>query len=88
MRRWSLALALVVWLILAAGANAARAPKSQLVRTQSTTSFGTTFERYQQRVGGVPVLGGKVVVTDAPGGAADLTLDRSRGGVAPSARRA
>ena len=83
MKRSSLALALglVVGVVLASGAHAAQAPRGQLARSDSTTSLGTTFKRYQQRVGGVPVLGGEVVVTNAPGGDADLTLDRSRRGL-------
>lgn len=83
MRRLSLGVALAACLVLSASAQAARVPRDQLVRSRSVTSLGTRFERFQQRVGGVPVLGGDVVVTDAPGVRGDLTLDRSRRGVRP-----
>jgi len=80
-KRSSLGLVLAVWLVLAGSAHAAGAPRGQLVHSKTTTSLGTDFKRYQQRVGGVPVLGGEVVVTNAPGSAADLKLDRSRRGL-------
>lgn len=81
MKGLSLTLALCTWLVFAASAGAAQAPRGQLSPSGSTTSLGTTFKRYQQRVGGVPVLGGEVVRTNAPGGDADLTLDDSRRGL-------
>lgn len=81
MKRSTFGLALALWLVLAGSAQAAKAPRDQLVRSSSTTSFGTTFERYEQRVGGVPVLGSEVVVTDARGTRADFTLDETRRGL-------
>jgi len=80
-KRSSLGLALAAWLVLAGSAHAAGAPRGQLALSKTTTSLGTDFKRYQQRVDGVPVLGGEVVVTNAPGEAADLKLDRSRRGL-------
>lgn len=56
----------------------ARAPVSQLEQTSSVRSFGVTFRRYRQEMGGLPVIGGEVVLSDAPGSRADLLLDRSR----------
>ena len=56
----------------------ARAPVSQLFLTEAKESFGSRFLRYEQRIGGVPVLGSDVVVTDAPGHAGDLIVDATR----------
>lgn len=42
------------------------------------TSFGTRFVRYRQMLGGLPVLGSEVVLTDAAGVRGDLLIDRTR----------
>ncbi len=57
--------------------GAAVAPDSQLERTSERRSFGARFERYRQVVGGVPVLGSEVALTDLPGRTEDLLLDSS-----------
>lgn len=58
--------------------RAAKAPPSQLERVGARTSEGVRFLRYRQELGGVPVLGADVTVTDAPGRRGDLLVDRSR----------
>lgn len=58
-----------------------RAPVSQLEQVEARDSFGTRFHRFRQQVAGVPVLGGEVVVADAPGGTGDLVIDGSRAGI-------
>ncbi len=57
--------------------GAARAPEAQLDRIAVQSSHGVRFYRYRQEVGGLPVLGSEVVVTDARGGRADLLADGS-----------
>ena len=49
-----------------------------LERVARRTSLGITFSRFQQTVGGIPVLGGDVVVTDAPGRRGDLVIDHRK----------
>src|SRR4051794_19909378 len=56
----------------------ARAPESQLSRSAVVSSQGVRFYRYRQEVGGLPVLGSQVVVTDGRGAGADLLADGSR----------
>src|SRR4051794_19564763 len=56
----------------------ARAPESQLSRSAVVSSQGVRFYRYRQEVGGLPVLGSQVVVTDSRGAGADLLADGSR----------
>lgn len=60
----------------------AAAPPYELKQTSVRRSFGTSFYRFEQRVGGVPVLGADTVVADAPGTSGDLFVDGSRAGVA------
>jgi hypothetical protein len=55
----------------------ARAPEAQLDRIAVQSSHGVRFYRYRQEVGGLPVLGSEVVVTDARGGRADFLADGS-----------
>jgi hypothetical protein len=62
--------------------EAARAPVAQLARAGVANSARVRFYRYQQRIGGIPVLGGDTVVTDAPGTSGDLLVDHSRQGLA------
>ena len=64
-------------LALSGNAQAARAPASQLERATVVHSLGTSFVRYRQVVGGVPVLGAEAVATNGPG-ASDLVLDDTR----------
>ena len=67
--------------------QAARAPVAQLEAEPPGSSLGVSFRRFRQAVGGVPVLGSELVVTDAPGRGGDLVVDRTRRvEVAPSAR--
>ncbi len=67
----------------------ARAPASELsaVRTVSLPN-GSRIVRLQQRVDGVPVLGGEAVVADPTGRPADLATDATHGRLAspPAAR--
>lgn len=55
--------------------QAARAPEGQLERGDSDASLGARFYRFDQEVGGVPVLGAEAVVSDAPGDKGDLLVD-------------
>jgi hypothetical protein len=56
--------------------RAAAAPKGELSPARSVTlPGGTTVQRFQQRVGGAPVLGGEAVISKAPGSAARLVAD-------------
>jgi hypothetical protein len=68
----------------AAGLRDARAPAAQLERAGTGHSHGVTFRRYRQELGGVPVLGAQVVVTDARGRSGDLLVDESRRFAAPA----
>jgi hypothetical protein len=75
--------AALLLLLLAAPAmavdlRAARAPVAQLDQGAVRHSHGVTFRRFHQELGGVPVLGSEVVVTDARGRAGDLLLDGSQ----------
>src|SRR4051812_32610653 len=65
----------------AADIDAARAPASQLERTQTVQSLGTRFVRYRQEAGGVPVLGADAVLT-AHAGPDDLLIDHTRARIA------
>jgi thrombospondin type 3 repeat protein/pre-peptidase/fungalysin metallopeptidase (M36)/fungalysin/thermolysin propeptide len=60
------------------GLSAAVAPTSQLDRTREVRSLGVRYRRYRQVVGGLPVLGSDVVVTDAPGRRNDALVDATR----------
>jgi hypothetical protein len=62
---------------VAAGLAAARAPLSQLEQVSATRSFGTTFVRVRQRVGGIPVLGSAATLTLGSDGGR-LLLDHTR----------
>ncbi len=55
----------------------ARAPAAQLDRIAAQSSHGVRFYRYRQEVGGLPVLGSEVVVTDGRGSRPDLLADGS-----------
>lgn len=76
--------------------RAAKAPSSQLVRTRSVNYHGFGVSRYQQRVGGYPVLGGEATVISAPGESARIAADatasvpakRTLAGVEPRVSRA
>jgi Thrombospondin type 3 repeat/Fungalysin metallopeptidase (M36)/Fungalysin/Thermolysin Propeptide Motif len=61
--------------------RAVKVPMDQIHEVDTETSFGVHFTRFRQEVGGVPVLGAGVVVTDAPGRRGDLLLDGTRAGV-------
>jgi hypothetical protein len=58
--------------------RAARAPVEQLQPGAAARSQGVSFRRFRQAVGGVPVLGSELVVTDAPGRRGDLVVDHTR----------
>jgi Fungalysin metallopeptidase (M36)/Fungalysin/Thermolysin Propeptide Motif len=53
---------------VASGLSAARAPLSQLHAAGERRSFGTTFVRVRQRVGGLPVLGSDATLSLGAGG--------------------
>lgn len=53
------------------------APATQVRLVETVRSQGARFVRYDQEVGGVPVLGAGAVLTDAPGRRADLLLDHT-----------
>lgn len=59
---------------ITAALSAAKAPVSQLVQTRTIHYGGATIARYQQVVGGVPVLGGEVTAIQA-GGAPRIMAD-------------
>ncbi len=64
--------------------RAATAPASQLERVDAVPlPGGATVYRYQQQVGGVPVLNGQAVVNDAVGEPPSLIADSSHRGVDP-----
>jgi Bacterial pre-peptidase C-terminal domain len=71
--------------VVGAAVDLARAPASQLEPARVLESFGTRFTRYRQEIGGLPVLGSSLVVTDAPGRRGDLVVDHSRRVPAPAA---
>ena len=73
---------------MAVDLSRARAPAAQLEPGATRHSHGVTFRRFRQELGGVPVLGSEVVVTEAAGRAGDLLVDGSRrlGRPAPRAR--
>ncbi len=86
-----MALAICLCTGIAAGASAssppagigsalksANAPVVQLERTRTVTFEGTRVVRYQQEVGGVPVLGGETAVIKAPGAGARMVTDHTR----------
>ena len=56
----------------------ATAAKWTLHPVSKFRSFGTEFTRFEQRIGGLPVLGSTVVRTDSPGRKRDLVLDGIR----------
>ena len=58
--------------------TAADAPAKTLKQESTRQSFGTRFYHFQQQVGGVPVLGAELVVTDAPGNSADMADDATK----------
>ncbi|MDX6636670.1 MAG: hypothetical protein QOJ01_181 [Solirubrobacterales bacterium] len=64
--------------------QAAKAPPSELKRGRTVDFQGTTIVRYQQKVGGVPVLGGDVAVIGSTGGAVapEVVTDGSAANVA------
>ena len=66
-----------------AGPEAVRAPEPQLEPAGVSESFGTRFRRFEQEVGGVPVLGAEAVVADAPGHEGDLLVDDTRADIEP-----
>ena len=66
---------------VAAGLTAARAPLSQLEQVAATRSFGTTFVRVRQRIGGIPVLASSATLTLGADGER-LLLDHTRAAVA------
>ncbi len=56
----------------------ADAPAAQLERSDvNELPGGTVASRFQQEVGGVPVVGAGAVVLDEPGESAELLFDRS-----------
>jgi hypothetical protein len=59
----------------------AAAPASALHLRSVRHSFGTAFYRFQQEVGGVPVLGGEAIVATEPGSRAELLADTSRAAI-------
>ncbi|HEX8854864.1 MAG TPA: M36 family metallopeptidase, partial [Thermoleophilaceae bacterium] len=61
----------------AAGPNL-HAPGQQVERIGAVASGGVRFQRYQQEIDGVPVIGSQATVTDAPGSRGDLLIDRTR----------
>ncbi len=60
------------------GIDAAQAPDSQLREVVTKRSGARRITRYRQVVGGLRVLGGDTVVTDAPGTRGDLLVDGSQ----------
>lgn len=84
----------VIAVLVAPAAPCAAAPPSVLARLSAarvaahdlqpagdTASFGTRFYRFQQMLGGLPVLGAQVVVSDAGAKGGDLLIDGSRPGL-------
>ena len=78
----------VVALSFAGGADAstqalreADAPAAQLDRVSTSELAQTDVARYAQEVGGIPVVGASVTVTDAPGGPAEVLFDKSVAGL-------
>lgn len=64
--------------------RAADAPAVQLESEAAPTlSGGTVVHRYEQEVGGVPVVGAGAVVVDPPDGPAELLFDKTDASVAP-----
>ncbi len=72
---------------VANGLRAAKAPLSQLEQVGERRSFGATFVRVRQEVGGIPVLGAGATLSRSSTGD-DLLLDHTRADVArpPAAR--
>lgn len=64
-----------------AALKAADAASTELEPTGSTESVGTQFQRYQQEVDGVPVLGSEAVVAQADGEKPELVGDSSAPGI-------
>jgi hypothetical protein len=60
----------------------AKAPASQLEATRTINFNGFSIHRYQQSVGGIPVLNGEVAVIDGAAGAAGVVTDASTPSVA------
>jgi hypothetical protein len=50
----------------------------ELLRVEAKQSFGARFVRYQQVVGGLPVLGSDTVLTDGRGRRGDLVIEGAR----------
>src|SRR5215211_7429759 len=63
---------------LAARLSAAHVAPGSVREVRTTTSLGSRITRLRQLSGGVPVLGGEVVVVDAPGRRGDLVVDGRR----------
>ena len=62
--------------------RAAAAPGHELRPAQRVTlPGGTVVARYQQRVGGAPILGAQAVTQRAPGAPARLAADTTRAGI-------
>ena len=83
-RSWLLTVAIVA--IAAGGASAVSGPAvgggtGDLRLTDTRTSHGTTYRRYRQEVGGVPVLRSGVVVTDGSTPATDIVVDGTQRGL-------
>jgi hypothetical protein len=60
----------------------AKAPAAELAKDGSVESFGIDIDRYQQEVGGVPVIGSQAVVADGPGERAGVVADSTTTGIA------
>jgi hypothetical protein len=58
-----------------AALRAARAPRAELVRTRTVDFRGLRVERFRQRVGRFPVVGGEVTVISGPRGPARIAAD-------------
>lgn len=79
-------LTIAIVALSAGGASAASGPPvgggtGDLRLTETRTSHGTTYRRYRQEVGGIPVIRSGVVVTDGPTPATDIVVDGTRRGL-------
>jgi hypothetical protein len=67
-----------------AALKAADAPAAQLRTTATKTlAGGTVVNRFQQELGGVPVVGAGAVVVDSVTGSPELLFDNTRSGLGP-----
>ncbi len=66
--------------------QSAKAPATQLKRTRTVSFEGARVVRYQQEVGGVPVLGGDAAVIQAPGASARVVTDHTSTDLSAPAR--